>query len=353
MLIERKTYSAKSDIQDEAEGKVHVIVSVFENKDSDNDIIHKGAFADSIKTAKELGKFPPGIWSHDWKSPVARTDDAYEDSEGLNVLAQFNMKTQRGRETFYDIEQKIITEYSFGFTNTVFSRKDDVRHITNLKWMEWSPVLIGANRQTRTESVKEAKSDILGSYAESRATMAAIGTLMDGLCYDVFYSALYDDETPLDDRVKWVQGAIEEFSSLTTRIMTALLSDKGDETSKEAAQAARALFVDPAVKNSGLLEGRSGMTFRSHLGAVLDIVSKGMERTRDLVETKQRDGNNIPLPIRDSLGELEEKLDSTLKGVKALRSDCIPRASEDDIRRLLSSVAVLDTQLGQAGIPLS
>jgi HK97 family phage prohead protease len=151
---ESKSFGLSADIEDVGAGVVHAVVSVFGNKDLHGEVVCRGAFARSLEEGGRLGKLPPGVFHHDWTRPVAKTLRAWEAEDGLHVVGQFNLETQRGRETFSDIKAGIITEYSFGFRVVSEKMVDGARHLTDVEWLEWSPVLIGANRLTYTAGVK-------------------------------------------------------------------------------------------------------------------------------------------------------------------------------------------------------
>lgn len=144
--------------EDQEKGLLHAVVSVFGNTDSDGDIIVKGAFKSSIEKAKKRGKYPSGVWHHNWDQPVAKTLDMWEGEDGLHIKAKFNLDTQIGRETYSNIKEEIIDEYSFGFRTIQADRKDDGRrYISDLEMKEWSPVLWGANPATQTIAIKQSE----------------------------------------------------------------------------------------------------------------------------------------------------------------------------------------------------
>lgn len=156
MNIETKSFDFKATVKDEGKGILHAIVSVFGNEDSVGDVMVKGAFAQSIKNGKAKGKLPPGVLSHNWERPIAKTNDAWEDDEGLNIVAQFNLETQDGADTYSNVKHELFTEYSFGFgrIRDAEEKKDGKTYVKNVDWYEWSPVLVGANRETYTVGVK-------------------------------------------------------------------------------------------------------------------------------------------------------------------------------------------------------
>ena len=165
--MDNKKTEAKSDIklqvpvkfkilETKAEGDqgiVEAYVSVFGNVDLVGDIIERGAFAESL-----LHKLPKGVWSHDWEKPIAKTLEAREDEFGLYIKGQFNLETQRGREAFSDIKFGTIDEFSIGFRVLDDEwREDGVRVIKKARLYEWSPVLVGANPDTKPLSVKSGE----------------------------------------------------------------------------------------------------------------------------------------------------------------------------------------------------
>ena len=163
--LERKCYSARNVKADDQQGVIEAIVSVFNNRDRGDDIVRPGAFAESLKR-----KLPKGVWHHKWDTPVARTLEAREllpgdpllpaqlkDLGGLYIKAQFNLKTQRGVETFSDIQFGIIDEFSIGYraVKVQYDEENDTRELIECDLYEWSPVLVGMNPATALLSVKE------------------------------------------------------------------------------------------------------------------------------------------------------------------------------------------------------
>lgn len=72
--------------------------AVFGNVDSWGDIVAKGAFAESIKSAKSTGKWPAMLVSHNgYNMPVGVWTDMKEDDHGLWVEGKL-ANTERGRE---------------------------------------------------------------------------------------------------------------------------------------------------------------------------------------------------------------------------------------------------------------
>lgn len=163
--LERKCYSASNIKSDDQQGVIEAIVSVFNNVDRGDDIIRAGAFSESIKR-----KLPKGVWHHQWNMSVAKTLEAKEllpgdpllpsqlrDLGGLWIKGQFNLKTQRGKEAFEDIQFGIIDEFSIGYraVKWAYDEENETRELLEIDLYEWSPVLVGMNPATALLSVKE------------------------------------------------------------------------------------------------------------------------------------------------------------------------------------------------------
>lgn len=135
------------------EGIIEAYVSIFNNIDSDGDIITRGAFLESL--AKKL---PKGVWSHNWDEPIASTLEAREDEKGLYIKGQFVLSVQKAREAFELIKAGVIDEFSIGFRILDWEYNDaGNRVIKKVKIYEWSPVLAGANPDTELIGVKGLK----------------------------------------------------------------------------------------------------------------------------------------------------------------------------------------------------
>jgi HK97 family phage prohead protease len=167
MNIERKSFQTELKAAGD-EGIVEAIVSVFNNVDSVGDRVKYGFFDESLST-----KMPKGVWQHDWNTPVAKTLEARElmagdpllpanlrDLGGLYIKGKFNLNTQAGRETFSNIKEGIIDEFSIGYTVSEEAyASDGARELIKGRLYEWSPVLFGANPATAVLGVKSGLND--------------------------------------------------------------------------------------------------------------------------------------------------------------------------------------------------
>ena len=155
-MSEKKTLHAPMEIvkADGAEGKVRAIFSTFNVTDSDGDVIMPGAIPNN--TPIKLS-----AWGHNWGTLAVGKGVITTTKEHAVFDGEFFLNTEAGRETFETVKALgELQEWSWGFRipagATKRAEKDgrSVRLIEKTIPLEVSPVLIGANPQTATISVK-------------------------------------------------------------------------------------------------------------------------------------------------------------------------------------------------------
>lgn len=144
---------------DDTKGIFEAYVSVFGNVDSYGEIVDKGAFVDWL--AKYPGRYPKGVWSHNWDEPIIKTLEISEDDYGLKVKGQFVLAVQRAAEIYALMKEGVITDFSFGYSvlQDEYDPNTGLRHLKKIAIYEYSPVLVGANSEAILQSVKSAKKD--------------------------------------------------------------------------------------------------------------------------------------------------------------------------------------------------
>ena len=135
---------------DEKAGIVKGYASVFDNIDSDGDIIKKGAYQ---KTIKENGYRVKYLYQHDMDKPLGKMVHLEEDENGLMFEASIP-KTQLGKDVVELIKAGVITENSVGIMPIVKEQKGDYREIKEVKLYEISAVTLAANDQAKILDVK-------------------------------------------------------------------------------------------------------------------------------------------------------------------------------------------------------
>ena len=135
---------------DEKAGIVKGYASVFNNVDSDNDIIKSGAYK---KTIAENGKRVKYLYQHDMDKPIGKMVNLEEDEKGLVFEAEI-AKTQLGMDVIELIKAGVITENSVGILPIQKEMINGKREITEVKLYEVSAVTLAANDQAMILDVK-------------------------------------------------------------------------------------------------------------------------------------------------------------------------------------------------------
>jgi len=138
---------------DEKNGIVKGYGSYFDNKDSDQDIIRKGAY---LKTIQENGDRVKYLYQHDMMQPIGKMKELFEDKKGLVFVAEIP-KTQLGNDVMELMKAGVITENSVGIMPIVKENKGDYRELREVKLYEISAVTLAANDQAKILDVKGLK----------------------------------------------------------------------------------------------------------------------------------------------------------------------------------------------------
>jgi len=143
--------------------RVRVMLSHFDNVDSDSDVIRRGAFSKSI-----LERGPESssnrqiafLRYHDWEQQIGKFIHLEETTEGLVATGELG-RSDKGEAALLDYQDGIIKEHSIGF-NYIRDKMDLVEHgedsfwdIKELQLHEGSAVTFGANSLTPTLDVSK------------------------------------------------------------------------------------------------------------------------------------------------------------------------------------------------------
>lgn len=152
----RKTYEANVELKAGGKGEVVAAFSIFNEVDSDSDIVLPGAITDGVQVP--MSAFGHGSWQG--ALPVGK-GTVSTDSRRATFHAKF-FDTMGGRETYETLKQlRDLAQWSWGFDVAESERGTfegkSVRYIKKVHLYEVSPVLVGANQNTRTLAIKNAK----------------------------------------------------------------------------------------------------------------------------------------------------------------------------------------------------
>lgn len=173
MASEKFTKSVSFKTTDDEKGNVEAVFSVFNNLDSDGDVVVPGAIKSGFKDDQV-----PMVFAHKWDQPIGKGKIVQEDDKAV-FKGKFFMGTEAGKEA-YNLAKEMgdLQEWSFGFRINDYEvaefKKDgesvgDVRYLKDLEVYEVSPVLVGANRQTYTLAIKTGEESVYESSSEEKA----------------------------------------------------------------------------------------------------------------------------------------------------------------------------------------
>lgn len=191
------------DIDDKT-GIVKGYGSIFDNIDSDGDIITKGAYT---KTISENGKRIKYLYQHQMDKPLGKMVNLYEDEKGLMFEASIP-KTQLGKDVLELMKAGVITENSVGILPLQKEGCSDViencyRKLTEVKLYEISAVTLAANDEAMILDVKGNfdKEKVLGRY-DNLVRLIRKGSISDNLGYAIEaelikLKSIFNDKTTL------------------------------------------------------------------------------------------------------------------------------------------------------------
>jgi HK97 family phage prohead protease len=133
--------------------------SVFGVKDSYDEIVAPGAFAESLAAWKASGRLPPVLWQHRIGEPVGPYTEMAEDAIGLQLVGRLLVKdVQRAREARALMAAKAVNGLSIGFVTREdsYDRVTGIRTLKKVDLWEVSIVTFPANPAAQISTVKSA-----------------------------------------------------------------------------------------------------------------------------------------------------------------------------------------------------
>lgn len=161
---EIKSFDLSIKDSGEEKGNVEAVFSVFNNQDSDGDVVLPGAVKSGFKDNQV-----PMVFAHKWDQPIGK-GTIEEGEESAVFKGSFFMETEAGKEA-YNLVKSMgdLQQWSFGFrvndSEMGKLQKDgedeaDVRFLKDLTVYEVSPVLVGANQETYTLAIKTGEDTV-------------------------------------------------------------------------------------------------------------------------------------------------------------------------------------------------
>ena len=143
----------------ESDGSFSGYGSVFDNIDSDGDVVRAGAFEQSLQSWRAKGRLPPMLWNHNSDEPIGLYTKMAEDARGLYVEGRLLIDdVPRAKATHALIKQKGIGGMSIGYRLKKYERDTDAdtTDLLEIDLWEVSLVTFPANEAATFSSVKDA-----------------------------------------------------------------------------------------------------------------------------------------------------------------------------------------------------
>lgn len=139
------------------DGTIEGYGSVFDVKDSYDDVIKPGAYTATLADHKAAGTMPAMLWQHDSDEPIGVWIEMVEDGKGLRVKGQLLLATTRGREAYELLKVGALKGLSIGFMAKEWSYQDDLRILTAIDLWELSIVTFPANQKATVTGIKSGE----------------------------------------------------------------------------------------------------------------------------------------------------------------------------------------------------
>jgi len=161
-------------VDDEA-GTFEGIANVTEIVDRTNDVMHKGAFT---RTLNSHGGKVPILWMHSACEPVGMGIDATDVEGGLAVKGRIDLATQIGREKYSGVKMGYIRSLSIGFNAIKWYMEGDIRHLTEVKLIEYSLVTTGFEVSPGAEiTAIKADAKVVDAHADISEALSRIANM--------------------------------------------------------------------------------------------------------------------------------------------------------------------------------
>jgi len=150
------TTAFKIDKSEDGVATISGYASTFGNADFVNDVVVKGAYAQTIKEWKKKNKTPPILYQHDSRCPIGKITKMAEDDNGLLIEAIILKSIEKGEEAAALIEAGILDSMSIGYTikDYEYDMKKNVRYLKQINLGEVSVVTFPCNDQAAITGIK-------------------------------------------------------------------------------------------------------------------------------------------------------------------------------------------------------
>lgn len=137
-------------------GEIEGYASVFGVRDSYNEVVLPGAFADSLARHTREGTYPLMLWQHNPDEPIGVWNELSDDGKGLFAKGKLLQGVRRADEALIMLKAGAIQGMSIGYREVDVepATNGDPRKLVKLDLLEASIVSFPANRRARVDAVK-------------------------------------------------------------------------------------------------------------------------------------------------------------------------------------------------------
>jgi HK97 family phage prohead protease len=303
MASEKFTKSVSFKTTDDEKGNVEAVFSVFNNLDSDGDVVVPGAIKSGFKDDQV-----PMVFAHKWDQPIGKGKIVQEDDKAV-FKGKFFMGTEAGKEA-YNLAKEMgdLQEWSFGFRINDYEvaefKKDgesvgDVRYLKDLEVYEVSPVLVGANRQTYTLAIKTGEESVYESSSDEKAANDE----------DIF-----DNEEDAKKRAEElgcsgthsVDGKEVYMPCSTHSSYEEMISGDEKDLSEDTEVVETEVSEEKSSEDDSSLQG---VRFSDEVKDVLAALDSLIVRTKAISVLRSKDGRNLSAKAESALRAVQSDLD--------------------------------------------
>jgi HK97 family phage prohead protease len=164
MTMKTKDFALKLKATDGAPGEIEGYASVFNVRDSYNEVVVPGAFADSLARHQREGSYPLMLWQHDTYEPIGVWDELSDDGKGLYAKGRLliEQSVPEADKAYALLKAGALRGMSIGYREVDVEPPDNggPRKLVKLDLLECSIVSFPANRRAGIEAVK-SEADVL------------------------------------------------------------------------------------------------------------------------------------------------------------------------------------------------
>ncbi len=145
--------------------------SIFNIKDSHNDVVLPHAFNESLKSNLDVKL----LWQHDQKEPIGLINNIKVDEKGLCIEGRLLLDLQKAREVYSLVINQVIKGLSIGYTIEDYYIENSIRYLTKLNLIEVSLVTFPANKYAQINYVKSEDDYLKFMESIERANHILVG----------------------------------------------------------------------------------------------------------------------------------------------------------------------------------